>query len=616
MLTQLFKIQIVENVKKVFTNIQKNVKTTNDLFSKTNNTVKLLPNSIQSLTNKIEILKQKQSSAYTTQGIKHYRTEIQKTERELDKLNKIATKTPFSLKNMFGGMGKSIIGLGAGYLGIQAITQGVTSSISTLAEFEKYNAVLTNTLGSQELAANSMEMIKSFASSTPFEVNVLTDSFVKLANRGFVPTVEEMTKLGDLASSTGKTFDQLTEAVLDAQTGEFERLKEFGITASANGDKVKFTFKGVTTEVAKTDSAIKDYILSLGSANGVQGSMASIMETTGGKLSNLQDNLTMLKLNIGEALKPMFDIFFKYAMKGVSWLADLFKGLSMAINGTTDKTKKLSGVMKVAFNITKFIKDNITAIKILAGIIASVIIAVKIWTAVQWLLNIALNANPVGLIVAAIVAFIALITLAWRKSETFRGVILGVWEAMKKFGDILYTIIFDRIKLMLHGIGEIAKALEKLSKGDFSGAWESLKKGASDYLGFTTVQKVVQQSKELKTSYATGFAKGKNMYNQEGQTSLTRKRKEIETSDITTDNTEQPPSGDLGIKPSGIDFPKGDSPSVVGNTKNGGDRFLNIGKLVEKIEIHTMNLKEGTQQIKQELMNVLLAAVNDTYNTA
>jgi len=63
-----------------------------------------------------------------------------------------------------------------------------------------------------------------------------------------------MVKLGDLASSTGKSFDQLAEAVLDAQTGEFERLKEFGIKASANGDKVTFSFKEqkTTVENAKT----------------------------------------------------------------------------------------------------------------------------------------------------------------------------------------------------------------------------------------------------------------------------------------------------------------------------------------------------------------------------
>jgi hypothetical protein len=33
--------------------------------------------------------------------------------------------------------------------------------------------------------------------------------------------MEQMRQMGDLASSVGKSFDQLTEAILDAQTGEF-----------------------------------------------------------------------------------------------------------------------------------------------------------------------------------------------------------------------------------------------------------------------------------------------------------------------------------------------------------------------------------------------------------
>ena len=77
-------------------------------------------------------------------------------------------------------------------------------------------------------------------------------------------------------------MDQLVEGLLDAQTGEFERLKEFGIRASKEGDKVKFSFRGITTEVQFTDKAIKDYIISLGNLEGVQGTMkVQMSELTG-----------------------------------------------------------------------------------------------------------------------------------------------------------------------------------------------------------------------------------------------------------------------------------------------------------------------------------------------
>jgi chemotaxis protein histidine kinase CheA len=53
------------------------------------------------------------------------------------------------------------------------------------------------------------------------------------------------------------------------------------------------------------------------------------------------------------------------------------------------------------------------------------------WTAVQWLLNAALNANPIGVIVLAIAALVAGLIWAWNNSETFRNIVTAAWEAIK-----------------------------------------------------------------------------------------------------------------------------------------------------------------------------------------
>lgn len=99
--------------------------------------------------------------------------------------------------------------------------------LSVAGQFEKYHAVLQVATGSSEEATKAMEMMKTFAAKTPFELTELTESFIKFTNRGIKVTATELTKFGDLAASQGKSFDMLTEAVLDATSGEFERLKEF-----------------------------------------------------------------------------------------------------------------------------------------------------------------------------------------------------------------------------------------------------------------------------------------------------------------------------------------------------------------------------------------------------
>jgi len=203
--------------------------------------------------------------------------------------------------------GKKMDTMATGFTkGLAAIGSGVAvialgkQILDTTAKFEKFGIVLKNTLGDAKGGA-ALDMIAKFAATTPFQLDEVTAAFIKMANQGFTPTWDELTKLGDVASATGKSFDQLTEAILDAQTGQFERLKEFGIKASAGNGKVTFSFKEQQTTVDMTNSAIRAYILSLGDLEGVQGANAKISESLTGKISNLEDQLAAMFNTIGKS---------------------------------------------------------------------------------------------------------------------------------------------------------------------------------------------------------------------------------------------------------------------------------------------------------------------------
>ena len=240
--------------------------------------------------------------------------------------------------------------------------------LAVTAEFEKFGAVLGNTLGSSALANLKLKEIEEFAAKTPFSVQELTNSFVKLANQGFKPTGDEMRRLGDLAASTGKSFDQLAEAILDAQTGEFERLKEFGVRAQDAGDKVIFTFKGVQTTVDKSSEAIRNYVTSLGDAEGVSGSMAVISETLTGKISNLGDSWDQMLVSIGSNTSGVFSSVISIISEAVNSITEFNKELNIAskfkiegtlVEGLAKSVGKLSGIPALgALLSTKDIKVN------------------------------------------------------------------------------------------------------------------------------------------------------------------------------------------------------------------------------------------------------------------
>jgi hypothetical protein len=298
--------------------------------------------------------------------LKDFNKAMTELKSEVDGISKSVTKSNdesiASTKKMsgaFSDVGKTL----ASVFAVDQLISFGKSILATTVEFQKMEAVLTTSLGSNSAAKAAMDQIVNFASSTPFQVNELTDSFVKLANRGFVPTMDQMRQMGDVASSVGKSFDQLTEAILDAQTGEFERLKEFGIKASAQGDVVQFTFKGITTEVAKSDKAIQDYLLSLGNLEGVAGSMEAISQTTGGMISNLEDNITQLFKNIGDSSSGFINWFVKdlnnviSSLRNMGEIVELMNPFKTIAESSDEARTYLLKVNDSTDDLTRTIKD-------------------------------------------------------------------------------------------------------------------------------------------------------------------------------------------------------------------------------------------------------------------
>jgi len=265
--------------------------------------------------------------------------ELESAKREISDLNKKLSETGKKAKQGTDEAGKSINSMGAiakraglaviGFFAVDKILNFGRAVFQATAQFQKFEAQLKVALGSKSEARASMAMLSEFAKKTPYELAELTEAYVKFANRGIKLTTEQLTKIGDLAASQGKSFMQLTEAILDAGSGEYERLKEFGIKASAMGDKVALSFKGKTVEVKKSEQAIQDAIIAMGAYNGIAGGMAEQSATLGGKLSNVQDAMSQLANTIGQKLAPVFSDSLDAINSLISGFNDLIKDKSL-----------------------------------------------------------------------------------------------------------------------------------------------------------------------------------------------------------------------------------------------------------------------------------------------
>jgi hypothetical protein len=176
---------------------------------------------------------------------------------------------------------------------------GLSQIVSVTREFDILNAQLITATGSSANAAIAFEAIQRFAATTPYDLAQATEGFTKLVNLGLNPSERALRSYGDTSSALGKDLIQLVEAVADAQTGQFERLKEFNIGASKQGDSIAFTFRGVTKTVKNNAQEIQEYLIGIGETN-FAGAMTERMKTLDGAISNFGDSWNSAVLNVSQ----------------------------------------------------------------------------------------------------------------------------------------------------------------------------------------------------------------------------------------------------------------------------------------------------------------------------
>lgn len=221
--------------------------------------------------------------------------------------------------------------------------------IAAQREFDKLNTSLITATGSSKNAAQAFAALQKFAASTPYDLKQTTEAFLKLRNLGLMPSERALTSYGNTAGAMGKDLMQLVEAVADATTGEFERLKEFGIKAKQEGDKVSLTFQGVTTKIGNNAAAIEKYLMDLGETK-FAGGMELQAKTLDGAISALGDSWratlrTFAQSGFGDATKE--------GVLGLTEALGNLQSITMAVAGQSKNAKgEVEGFSLVSATLT------------------------------------------------------------------------------------------------------------------------------------------------------------------------------------------------------------------------------------------------------------------------
>ncbi len=250
------------------------------------------------------IAKQQQELAHT---IDHVNNRLAKQRALLASVSHVAMRFK-SIAQTLAEVGKQTNVLATRF----AVLGGITlwglkhQLVDTASQFEKFQTILRTTEGSSAKAKVAMDWVTDFTSKTPYELQQVTDAFVKMRAYGLDPTQGMLRSLGDASAAMGKELNQAVEALADAVVGENERLKEFGISTKTLGNKIQYTYtdkqgKQQHLTANKNDrQAIQKNLMQIFD-NKYQGSMDRLSKTWAGMLSNLSDEWVGFKKAIMDA---------------------------------------------------------------------------------------------------------------------------------------------------------------------------------------------------------------------------------------------------------------------------------------------------------------------------
>jgi len=281
-------------------------------------------------------------------------TGIKKAADELDRFGKEAKdadKAAAGIGSAFSSLSKLAGGLFAGF----SIAQFAGKLVSVQREFDVLNSALITITGSSAKAENEFDWIKSFAAETPYSLSEVTKAFIKLKTLGLDASKESLTSYGNTASAMGKSLDQMIEAVADASTFQFERLRDFGITTKTEGEKVAVTFQGVTKTIGKNSAEIVKYLTDIGNVN-FAAAMNERAKTLDGAISNLGDSWDELFRTINK--NDAGGLIFDSVKLATGAIADMISLLN-AMNSASSDAARETGVLASAQNGLKTVFETV-----------------------------------------------------------------------------------------------------------------------------------------------------------------------------------------------------------------------------------------------------------------
>jgi len=345
----------------------------------------------------------------------------QKAIKEFQSLEGASKKAQFAIKKAAVPAAAAIAGLGFALVGAtKAAMEDQAEQVQLALALENVTGATDAQIKSQEDMITKMSLASGVADS---ELRPALASLVR-GTKDIETANKALALAQDISAGSGKDLATVSDALAKAYGGNMKGLQ-------ALSPEIKAMVK---------DGASLDEIMSvLGGSFG--GASAAAAATAEGGMKRLGIALAETKESIGAALIPVVEALLPYLIAFGAWAQEhtkVFLIVAGAIGGIALTILTLNAAMKV-YAAAQMIANGVVAV-----------------------FNALLLANPVTLVILAIVAFIAILAALYFKFETVRKIVDTVFDAMLAGGKAVFdglttyfSAIFNIYKSLFNGIAKL-----------------------------------------------------------------------------------------------------------------------------------------------------------------
>lgn len=390
-------------------------------------------------------------TTYDNKGMARAQRDFAKAQREMSGVGEFAKKAAIGA----AGLG---IAAGVGALKLATMAEEAQVGDARIANIAKSMGIFGDKSG--EVTKRLLDQANAQAALTGVDDDTIKATQAKLLT---------FKNLAVTADKTGGAFDRAQRAALDMAAAGFgsaennavslgkaledpikgitalgrqgvtftEQEKKKIATLVKSGktlDAQNMILKAVETQVGGTAAATAK------SSDKMKWAFGEAMESVGGLLLPAFENLTTF---ITTKVLPPIQGFVDKVKSGKDPIGAMSETIKETFgaqaSGIFDKIVEVVGKVLDTFKaVGEWVAANRSWLEPLAVGVLVMVAAYKTWAVItgvlalaQAALNIAMTANPIGIIVMAIIGLIAALVYAWKNNEKFRAIVLAVWDNIK-----------------------------------------------------------------------------------------------------------------------------------------------------------------------------------------